>query len=99
MGSTATSAVPLASRRSGTTVPAPRLAASLAAPGSASASQTSVPWARRARATDVPMSPVPTTSTRDGAVIGPVLLGDVEAQPGRAAQVDVLDLRPGPVCF
>src|SRR5262249_34270184 len=99
---TATSAAPLASRRSGTTVPAPRSAASLAVAGSASLSQTSAPFSRSASATDVPISPVPATRTRLGMlmVVAPrPLLGDVLAEADRAAEVDVLDLRAGAFGF
>src|SRR5262245_9108254 len=66
--------------------PAPRSAASRAAAGSASVSQTAEPRSRRARATEVPIRPVPMMMARTGRS-----LSDVEAQRDRAAQVDVLD--------
>ena len=44
-------------------VRAPRSAASAAAAGSRSQSQTSTPWRRRASAADVPIKPVPMTTT------------------------------------
>src|SRR5205085_5363082 len=78
---------------SGSSSPAPRWAASLAASWSASASQTRAPLSRSASATDVPISPVPRTATR---TMFP-LLGDVEAEGGGTAQVDVLDRGPRPV--
>ena len=43
-------------------------AASRAAAGSESASQTVTPWGRNASATEVPISPVPTTMTLAGEV-------------------------------